>query len=119
MLINRNGIVFGSVPEVALPGPQDIDGPDAVWDDGSYYFGASWYVAIFAGPYLVLGPSIGGAGVEGGDPGATSFTPVVTFPTGPTTPSVSVPTVPTVEGGSGGDVNPAIPFTQRFFAGVV
>jgi hypothetical protein len=29
IVINRNGIIFGSVPEVDLPGPQDIDGPDA------------------------------------------------------------------------------------------
>jgi len=37
MVINRNGIVFGSVPVVNLPGPQDIPAPTD-GDDGSYYF---------------------------------------------------------------------------------
>jgi len=109
IVINRNGIVFGSVPEVALPGPQDIDGPDAVWDDGSYEFGASWYVAIFAVPYLVVGPAIGGAGVGGGT-GGGGFAPSVSFPSGPSSPSVSVPFV---EGGEGGDISP--PFGGQHF----
>ncbi len=101
LVINRNGIVFGSVPEVDLPGPQDIDGPDAVWDDGSYYFGASWYVTLYGTPYLVAGPGIGGGGPGGGgDPGVV---PGVTFP--PSVPPViTVP--PIVEGGGGGDIPP-------------
>ncbi len=104
ILINRNGIVFGSVPEVELPGPQDIDGPDAVWDDKEYYFGASWYVAIYNGVYLLVGPGIGGAEIDFGIPGSDDgFVPVVTFPGG--VPATSVPPQPEpVEGGSGGDI---------------
>ncbi len=102
ILVNRNGIVFGSVPTVDLPGPQDIDGPDAVWDDKEYYFGASWYVAIFNTPYFVSGPGIGGALGGGGVGGEPGVAPVVTFPPGP--PIVSVP--PFVEGGSGGGIEP-------------
>jgi hypothetical protein len=102
IVINRNG-VSGSETSVALPGPQDIAGPDAVWDDGSYYFGVSWYVAIFGTPYLVIGPGIGsdvppGTGAPGGMPGVAfvSGSAVITLPP------------PTVEGGSGGDISPAI-----------
>lgn len=103
LLINRNGIVFGSVPEVELPGPQDIDGPDAVWDDASYYVGASWYVAIFSTPYIVFGPTIGGS-IPPGDvaPGGTGIVPGVTFPPGGG-PVVIPP--PPIEGGSGGGVD--------------
>ncbi len=103
ILINRNGIIFGSVPEVELPGPQDIDGPDAVWDDKEYYFGASWYVVIFAGPYLVVGPVIGGTGGVVIPDSPSGFTPGVEFPS-PGSPSISVPSQPTVEGGSGGGI---------------
>ncbi len=104
MLINRNGIVFGSVPSVELPGPQDIDGPDAVWDDADYFFGASWYVVLYNTPYLVFGPSIGGhiTPVSGGGPGANGFAPGVTFPSGPSGPPHI--DVPFVEGGSGGGI---------------
>jgi hypothetical protein len=101
-LVNRNGIDIGSVPAVDLPGPQDIDGPEAVWDDGSYRFGASWYVAIWAGPYLVIGPPIGGT------PSPllpTDYVPTVGFPTSPSTPVLSVPSTPPVEGGSGGGID--------------
>lgn len=104
LLINRNGILFGSVPEVALPGSQDIDGPDAIWDDGSYRFGASWYVAIFSTPYIVVGPSIGGTPPDL-PVGPTSYVPGVSFTGGPSSPSVSVPDLH-VEGGSGGGINP-------------
>ncbi len=103
ILINRNGILFGSVPEVDLPGPQDIDGPDAVWDDKEYHFGASWYVVIFAGPYLVFGPVIGGTGGVVIPDSPSGYTPGVTFPS-PGSPSVAVPAQPTVEGGSGGGI---------------
>lgn len=100
LLINRNGISFDSVPAVDLPGPQDIDGPDAVWDDGTYDIAASWYVVLFGTPYIVFGPAVGGdvppsAGTSGGAPG-------VVFVGG----SVDVTIPPTVEGGSGGDINP-------------
>lgn len=101
LLINRNGIVFGSVPEVALPGDQDIDGPDAVWDDATYDVGASWYVALFGTPYLVFGPSIGGTTPPGTGGGGGGFAPGVTFPPG----GGPVITVPPVEGGSGGGIS--------------
>jgi hypothetical protein len=109
ILANRNGIVYGSVPEVALPGSQDIDGPDAVWDDGDdglggYFFAASWYVAIFAAPYLVLGPLIGG-GIHALPPSGPLL-PVVDFGGGVGVPSVTEPHEPFVEGGSGGNINP-------------
>ena len=104
VVINRNGIIFGSVPEVDLPGTQDIDGPDAVWDDGSYYFGVSWYVAIFNTPYLVIGPAIGGTTGSGTDIG---FMPVLQGGGGGFGPPViAVPGLPPVEGGSGGGIEP-------------
>ncbi len=103
ILVNRNGIIFGSVPVVDLPGPQDIPGPEAVWDDKEYYFGASWYVAIYNGVYLIIGPSIGGQPSPGGEPGDPGYVPTVTFPGG--TPGVIVPPfVPPVEGGAGGGI---------------
>ncbi len=118
MLINRNGIVFVSVPEVELPGPQDIDGPDAVWDDGSYYFGASWYVAMFNGPYFVGGPPIGGTPLDITG-GPVTYVPTVDFGVGGTfTPSVTVPPDVSVEGGSGGGINPPN-LGQRFDAALV
>ncbi len=114
MLINRNGVIFGSAPIINLPSAQDIDGPNAVWDDGSYYFAASWYVVIFSGPYIVVGPSIGGeagAGTGGtGEGGSQSggYLPGVEFPGG--TPTI---VVPSVEGGSGGDLD--APSQSGFF----
>ncbi len=102
IVVNRNGVT-GAEPETVLPGPQDIAGPDAVWDDGSYHFGASWYVVIFSGPYLVIGPTIGGgpgAGGGGGEPPV--YVPGVTFPGG--SPDITPPSPPVVEGGSGGDI---------------
>jgi hypothetical protein len=104
LLINRNGIVFDSVPEVALPGPQDIDGPDAVWDDGTYYFAASWYVVLFGTPYLVAGPTLGGSGTTDETSGDT--VPTVSFPSdgSGSTPTITGPTGSHVEGGQGGDI---------------
>jgi hypothetical protein len=106
IVVNRNGI-SGAEPEVVLPGPQDISGPDAVWDDGSYYFAASWYVAIFSGPYLVIGPTVGGTPPEF-VPGPPVYIPTVTFPPGEPpviTPPSPPPPLP-VEGGSGGGISP-------------
>ncbi len=102
ILVNRNGIIFGSVPVVDLPGSQDIPGPEAVWDDKEYYFGASWYVAIFSTPYLVIGPPIGGTGIPV-SPGASGYVPGVGFPTHGS-PDIAVPSPPSVEGGSGGGI---------------
>lgn len=105
ILINRNGIIFDSVPAVELPGPQDIDGPDVVWDDPTYYFAAAWYVVLFGTPYVVFGPAIGGT-VTGGAAGGGSgggFAPGVSFPPGGG-PVVMPP--PTIEGGGGGGILP-------------
>lgn len=128
ILINRNDVVYtGSLdPEVALPGPQDITGPDATWDDpDDYYSATAWYVGIFGtaeAPALIGGPVItgvptapppvpipvlphgGGGGVTGGGGG---YTPPVVLP----------------EGGSGGNIPPPSPtpvtFTGVFFEGVI
>ncbi|HWE81423.1 MAG TPA: hypothetical protein VG265_07220, partial [Gaiellaceae bacterium] len=116
LVINRNGIVFGASPTVDLPGPQDIDGPEAVWDDGSYQFGVSWYVAIWAGPYLVIGPSIGG-GVSVPDASVSGIVPVVSFPGGSFTPTVTAP--PTIEGGSGGGIPAPTAQIQHYSATIV
>ncbi len=104
ILINRNGILFDSVPAVELPGPQDIDGPDAVWDDAAYFFGASWYVVIFNTPYLVFGPSVGGTPSGGASGGSGGYAPGVSFSGGGHT--VTVP--PFIEGGSGGGISPGV-----------
>src|SRR5215471_8164527 len=97
MIVNRYGIVVDSVPEVELPGTQDINGPDVYWDDANYFVGSSWYIALYNGPYIVFGPVIGdgGSGASGG--GGGGYVPVVGFPGG-------VPTIriPFIEGGSGG-----------------
>jgi hypothetical protein len=101
LVINQNGIVYNSVPDVNFPGPQDTDGPDAVWDDASYYVGASWYVAIYNSPYLVFGPSVGGNGGGGGGGAATPI-PVVAFVAG--SPAITYPSPPYVQGGEGGGI---------------
>ncbi len=107
LVINQNGIIYNSVPDVNFPGPQDTDGPDAVWDDGSYYFGAAWYVAIYNTPYLVFGPTIGGAPVT--TPPGGPAVPTVSFPSGGGgTPAIIYPSPPYVEGGEGGDINPGV-----------
>lgn len=114
VVANRNGVNNASDPEVALPGPQDITGPDATWDDNSYYFGASWYVAMFSTPYVLIGPSLNGSGVGSSAGAGTGNSPVgsVLFPGG--TPTVTFP--PTVEDGSGGGINPG---NQRYDAQLV
>jgi hypothetical protein len=106
VVVNRNGM-SGVLPIISLPGPQDIDGPDAYWDDGTYYFGASWYVVLIATPYLVIGPIIGGGGGPGTGPGGGGgggTIPGVSFP-----PSGGPPVIvpPVIEGGSGGDITPS------------
>lgn len=101
VVINQNGMT-GVLPTLSLPGPQDIAGPDAIWDDATYYFGTSWYVAIVATPYLVVGPPVGGTSGPTG-PFSTVPTPTVTFPGG-------VPTIgpPNIQGGTGGGITPPI-----------
>jgi hypothetical protein len=103
ILINRNGIIFGSVPVVNFPNDDDVDGPDAVWDDGTYDFGASWFVALFNTPYIVAGPGIGGSAVVIGG-GAGGPVPTVGFGGGPTPGGPVVVTPPNVEGGAGGGI---------------
>ena len=105
IIINRNGIVFGSVPSVELPNDSDIDGPDVVWDDDTYYYSFCWYIALYNGPYLVQGETIGGTtiGPGSGSTGTGGYTPGVTFPPG----GPPIITVPPVEGGSGGDITPS------------
>ncbi len=109
MIVNRNGIVFGSTPIINLPGPQDITGPDAMWDDGSYRFATSWYVALFSTPYAVIGPSVGGSSPNNPVPpvAGDGFVPGVGFGSGG---AGGTPTVPTsTEGGSGGGIEPPQP----------
>ena len=116
ILINRNG-VSGAEPETELPGTQDIDGPNAVWDDATYYFGASWYVAIFNGPYLVVGPSIGGTPTLEAST-VPNLVPTVSFAPLTLAPTVTEPpATPVIEGGSGGGISPAA--GQRFDAALV
>jgi len=117
ILINRNGVVFDSVPVVDLPNNLDIDGPDTVWDDGTYFIGASWYVVLFNTPYIVFGPTIGGTIIPIG-PGGGTAAPGVSFGGGPSPDggTVSVPPT-TIEGGEGGDISPTpsgIHIWQRF-----
>lgn len=105
VVADDNGVNNTSEPEVVLPGPQDITGPDATWDDNTYRFGASWYVAIFSTPFVVIGPALNGPGatdfsISGG--GSNAPVPSVSFSGGG--PVVTFP--PVVEGGSGGNISP-------------
>ncbi len=104
VLINRNGINYGSVPDVNFPGPQDTDGPDAVWDDAAYFVAASWYVAIYNTPYLLAGPSIGGTPGTRPRPGGQFPIPQLVWSAGGGTPTLSYPSPPYVEGGEGGNI---------------
>lgn len=106
VLVNRNGIVYGPFPEVDLPGPQDIDGPDATWDATSgYYTSTSWYVGIFSGAFAI-GPTLN---LPSGGTSTTTpqFIPTVggTGPGG-TGGGVGDPDEEFPEGGSGGGIGP-------------
>lgn len=114
VVINRNGIVYGS-PTVSLPGPQDIDGPNATWDDGSYYFGVSWYVVLYETTYVFLGPILNSGSPQPGPPN-NPVIPTVTFPS-PGGPTESYP--PFSEGGSGGNIPPPNPLGRSSFDGLV
>jgi hypothetical protein len=111
MVINRNGITNPDSPTYALPGTQDISGPDALWDDNTYYFGAAWYVAIFNAPFLLSGPTIGGVGGEAGTSGPVAS---VSFPVSGGGGTASFPG-PIVEGGSGGGISPPSAQNARRF----
>lgn len=72
VVINRNGFIWDDpVPSVDLPGPQDITGPNVIWDDGSFYFSTSWYVAISAHATIFVGPTLNGGGTGGGGVGGS------------------------------------------------
>jgi hypothetical protein len=116
-VINLNGIDDPSVPEVDLPGPQDIDGPDAVWDDGSYRFASSWYVAIYGAPFFVLGPVLNGSGPTSSGVATSGPVPTVTFD-GSGGHAVTFPPNP-VKGGSGGGIPAPTAGRQRFYATLV
>lgn len=110
VLINRNGIVYGPIPSVTLPGSQDIDGPDVTWDqtDG-YYTSTAWGVYIFAGTYLLAGPILNPPAGTQPDP---TIVPTVNPPGTPGGPgTVGDPDETLVEGGSGGGFEPPGPGT--------
>lgn len=106
VLINRNDILYGAEPSVALPGPQDIDGPNASWNHTSgYYTSTAWYVGIFQGAYILSGPVFNGPPGEGTPP--PNIVPSV--PPGSSSPPGGPPGVPPdpgLEGGSGGGILP-------------
>lgn len=112
LVVNRNGVVFNSIPEVRYPNNADWHGPDAVWDDGDYYFAVCWYVAIIRTPFLVAGPVIAGTPptLVAGAPGPV---PTVTFGPGGAVIGGFDNSNP-VEGGSGGNIGP--PGAQLFQA---
>ncbi len=113
VVINRNGFIWDDpVPSVDLPGPQNITGPNAIWDDGTYYFSTAWYVAISAQAIIYTGPTLnpgGGGGGGGGGSGGTGpgggGGGTVTFPPGDD-PVITPPEEEVIEGGSGGGLDP-------------
>ncbi len=106
-LINRNGIVYGPFPEVDLPHPDDIDGPDATWDaTAGYYTSTSWYVGIFGGALIALGPALNVP--SGGASTTPQFIPTVTGTVGGTGGGTASPDEDLPEGGSGGDIGPPV-----------
>lgn len=109
VLINRNGFIWDDPsPSVDLPGPQDIDGPNATWDDGTYYFGVAWYVVLFEGANIFVGPPLNGGGTGGGGGGGTGGGGGGAGGGGTPVPVVhddgSVDNPPDSEGGSGGGI---------------
>lgn len=123
LVINRNGLAFAGVLEesVNLPGPQDITGPNATWDDDiGFHFASAWYVGIFVGAVLFAGP-----GVNGEPPPSTSPLPVPTVGGGHSTdgggtgPPVTPPPPIVPEGGSGGGIPPEPPPSPERFSVVM
>lgn len=105
VVVNRNGILYGDLA-TALPGPQDIAGPNATWDDATYEFGVAWYVAISKIDGLIfIGPLLNPPGGTGIPPSSSEPLPIprVSFPSGGD-PETTYPPFP--EGGSGGNIPP-------------
>lgn len=111
VLINRNNAVYDDAdPTIALPGPQDIDGPNATWDDtAGYYTSTAWYVGILkTGASLIAGgPPVNGTPQPPNVPPSPTIIPVVTpGGTGGGGGGTYEPPVIPPEGGSGGDISP-------------
>jgi len=104
VLVNRNGILYGPEPSVTLPGSQDIDGPNATWDDPSYRSSTAWGVYLFNGTYLLVGPILN---PPPGFVAPPSIVPVVPSPGTPGgDPGDATPADEFLEGGEGGDIDP-------------
>lgn len=107
VLVNRNGFHAPPLGEVALPHPDDIDGPDATWDATTgYYTSTSWYVGIFD-TIFALGPSLN---PPPGVPPTPTDSPITIVPGVPPgfPPGDPEPPAPDWEGGSGGDISPPV-----------
>lgn len=122
IVVNRNGLIDASPdPAVALPGPQDIAGPNATWDDNTYRTSTAWYVGIFSAPFLFIGPVVGGPPPTGSTP-PPSIIPIVEPPATPGSPPPYVPPVAPDpdEGGSGGGIPvPGTGTPGRFWVALV
>jgi len=114
VIINRNGFAYAGVVEesVDLPGSQDITGPNATWDDSSYFSSSAWYVGIFVGAVLFVGPGLNGtANVP--PPGSAPL-PVVSPGSSTGTGPGSTPPGGSLEGGEGGNISPPESAAERF-----
>ncbi len=110
ILINRNGFdPFDPEPTFSLPGPEDLSGPNATWDDDTYHSSAAWYVGIFKAPVLLAGPILNpGPPAPPYVPPSPTTTIIPGVPSGPGGGSTTTPPEPGLEGGSGGDINPPV-----------
>lgn len=108
VLVNRNGFHAPPLAEVALPHPDDIDGPDATWDSTEgYYTSTSWYVAIAEADVIAIGPTLNGPPI----PPTPVNPPIPVVPGNPPGGGSGGPVEPPAddwEGGSGGDIDPPI-----------
>lgn len=107
VLVNRNGFHAPPLGEVALPHPDDIDGPDATWDaTNDYYTSTSWFVGIFD-TVFAIGPVLNGPPTP---PSPPTDSPVHVVPGVPPGGSGGDPSDPgdDWEGGSGGDIDPPV-----------
>lgn len=121
ILINRNGFdPVAPLPEVDLPHPDDIDGPNATWDDPAYYTSVAWYVGIFKAAILLTGPTLNENPPPAGTPPPPP-SPLPWVPPGPGGGGDVEPPGPSPEGGEGGDIPPptAAGAAGRFWATLV